>query len=536
MNRLLYFTGYRMVAQEWLGRKLESSVYFEPDDQGLDLFSAYLRSFRGEPVRLMVDLIEEEFRQVKIPFLRGGDRRAILKRNYAKYFRNSRYRHAISQSVEKKTRKEENLLLMGLTNQYLLEPWLKIIEDTRTPLSGIVSLPLVSQDYVAELESANKAVILVSQQVPSNLRQSVFVNGKLILSRLVPIASFYQGDYAADLIRDIESTQRYLVSQRIVERAEGISIQIFTNKRHFEKLKIKCAAESYTDFKIYQINDLLKREKIEIYDDQDFSSGLFCYLASKKVSANHYAQHKEKRYYRYHVANMIMKFASIAFVSIGIGLTLTSLTEGWIYNNSVTEMELIERKYKSKFTQLNENTVESTVSTATMRDIVEVVEVLQKRYMSDPEELLSLVSRDISLFSDIRVKKVEWFASRHSDAETADEVSWGKGSTSRKKKKKKKKSASSKKTTNPKAYYEIATVEGQFLNFDGDYRYALSTVDDLETALKESGNYLSVEITKRPLDIEPENTLAGDVSAKANPREPVAELAFRVVREISFDD
>ncbi|MCZ6882947.1 MAG: hypothetical protein O7F15_08095, partial [Gammaproteobacteria bacterium] len=139
MNRLLYFTGYRMVAQEWLGRKLESSVYFEPDDQGLDLFSAYLRSFRGEPVRLMVDLIEEEFRQVRIPFLRGADRRAILKRNYAKYFRNSRYRHAISQSVEKKTRKEENLLLMGLTNQYLLEPWLKIIEDTRTPLSGIVS-------------------------------------------------------------------------------------------------------------------------------------------------------------------------------------------------------------------------------------------------------------------------------------------------------------------------------------------------------------------------------------------------------------
>ena len=61
MNRLLYFTGYRMVAQEWSGRKLESSVYFEPDEQGLDLFSAYLRSFKREPVRLMVDLIEEEF-------------------------------------------------------------------------------------------------------------------------------------------------------------------------------------------------------------------------------------------------------------------------------------------------------------------------------------------------------------------------------------------------------------------------------------------------------------------------------------------
>ena len=74
MRRILYFTGYRMVAQEWSGNKLLSNVYFEPDDQGLDLFAAYLRSFRNEPVRLLVDLIEEEFRQIRIPLLRGSDR------------------------------------------------------------------------------------------------------------------------------------------------------------------------------------------------------------------------------------------------------------------------------------------------------------------------------------------------------------------------------------------------------------------------------------------------------------------------------
>jgi hypothetical protein len=193
-----------MVAQEWSGRRLASSVYFEPDDQGLDLFSSYLRSFRSEPIRLLVDLIEEEFRQIRVPLLRGSDRQAILNRNFAKYFRTSEYRFAISQSVEKKTRKEEKLLLIGLTNQYLLEPWLKAIEDTSTPLSGIVSLPLLSEDYVKELRSEHRAIVLVSQQVPSNLRQSVFVDGKLVLSRLVPIASFYQGDYASDVLRDVE--------------------------------------------------------------------------------------------------------------------------------------------------------------------------------------------------------------------------------------------------------------------------------------------------------------------------------------------
>jgi hypothetical protein len=324
MKRVLYFTGYRMVAQEWFGHKLVSSVYFEPDEQGLDLFRAYLRSFRNEPVRLLVDLIEEEFRQIKIPLLRGSDRDAILKRNYAKYFRTSKYKYSVSQAVEKKTRKEEKLLLIGLTNQYLLEPWLKIIEDTRTPLSGIISLPLLSENYVKELKSEHKTIILVSQQVPSNLRQSVFVDGKLVLSRLVPIASFYQGDYASDVLRDVESTQRYLISQRIVERTETVGVHILANKRHFDKLLTRCGEESYFDFNIYEINELLAREKIDVADEQDFSSALYCYMASKKLALNHYAQPDERVYFQHHRAGLVLTAASIALISIGIGMALTS--------------------------------------------------------------------------------------------------------------------------------------------------------------------------------------------------------------------
>jgi hypothetical protein len=75
-------------------------------------------------------------------------------------------------------------------------------------------------------------------------------------------------------------------------------------------------------------------------------------------------------------------------------------------------------------------------------------------------------------------------------------------------------------------------VEGEFLNFDGNFRYALSAVDDLEKTMAESGKYYSVEITKRPLDIEPEKSLTGDVGAEHNAGKVRAEVAFRIVREI----
>ena len=534
MKRILYFTGYRLVAQEWSGHKLMSSVYFEPDDQGLDLFKAYLNSFRNESVRMLVDLIEEEFRQIKVPLLRGSDRDAILKRNFAKYFRTSEYRFAISQAVEKKARKEEKILMIGLTNQYILEPWLKVIDETQTPLSGIVSLPLLSENYIKELKSEHKTVILVSQQVPSNLRQSVFVEGKLVLSRLVPIASFYQGDYASDVLRDVESTQRYLISQRIVERSETVAVHIITNKRHFDKLTARCEQESYFDFKIYEINQLLEREKIDVAEEQDFSSGLYCYLATKKLWLNHYARPAERRYFQYYKASFVLKAASIALVTVGIGMALSSAVKGFLFIDTMKQTQLIEQTYQSKYNQLSETRVDSTTSTASMQNIVKTVDTIQSGYLLDPEEMLVLISNDVSIFPDIRIKKIDWFVSNYSNTEDPAEVSWGKAKA---KPRAKKNAKDNKNIPKPKqGFFEIAMVEGEFINFNGDFRYALSTVDDLGKTMSESGKYYSVEITKRPLDVESDNSLSGDLSADRGSRSLRAELGFRLVREVKRDE
>ena len=522
-----------MVAQEWVGNELQSSIYFEPDEQGLDLFNAYLRSFRNEPIRLLVDLIEEEFRQIKIPLLRGSDRQAIIDRNYAKFFRNSEYRFAVSQSVEKGARKEEKLLLIGLTNQSLLEPWMRLINDTNTPLSGIISLPLLSEKFIDHFESEGSAKILVSQEVPSNLRQSVFIDGKLILSRLVPIASFYQGDYAGDVIRDIESTQRYLVSQRFVDRDGKVSVHIICNKRHSEKLTVKFAEEDYIDYFIHEINELLEEQKIKVKEEQDFSSALFCYYASKKLTLNHYAQSKHKKYYQHHKANLILQAASVAILTAGLGLAATSLVKGGIYASSVSEATQYEQKYSAKYNQLKDSFTDSTTSTTSMQNIVQTVENLEKNFLYDPEKTMSLVSRDISLFSDIRVTKLEWFLSNFSDLEKPEEVNWD---NKKRVSSKKKNSKDGKKRKSVKGFFEVVNVEAEFLNFSGDYRYALSAVDDLEKTMVESGNYFEVEITRRPLDIEPENRLSGDVSAKKVKEKEKAILAFRLVRQVGRDE
>ena len=352
------------------------------------------------------------------------------------------------------------------------------------------------------------------------------------MSRLVPIASFYQGDYASDVLRDIESTQRYLISQRIVERSETVAVHILTNKRHFDKLLTRCEKESYFDFTIHEINELLAREKIDVNDEQDFSSGLYCYLASKKLALNHYAQPRERRYFQYHRAGLALRAASIALIAIGAGMAMNSSVKGWLYHATIAETRLIEQKYKAKHNQLSENRIDSTTSTTSMQHIVQTVEAIEGRYLRDPEELLAMISSDVSIFPDIRVKKVDWFVSNYSDTVDPAEVSWG-----RAKKRRNRQVKPDKNAPKPvKGYFEIAQVEGEFLDFDGNFRYALSTVDDLEKTMAESGKYFSVEITKRPLDIESDNRLSGDAGTGRANNLVRAELGFRVVREIAKDE
>jgi hypothetical protein len=143
--------------------------------------------------------------------------------------------------------------------------------------------------------------------------------------------------------------------------------------------------------------------------------------------------------------------------------------------------------------------------------------------------LMTLVSEDISIFSDIRVSRLEWFVSNFSDSYAAEEVSWGRPKKGQRSVKRDRNAPKPK-----KGYFEIVQVDGEFINFDGNYRYALSAVDDLEKAMTESGKYFSVEITKRPLDIESNNRLSGSVGVGGSDKLVRAELGFRVVREIEL--
>ena len=254
---------------------------------------------------------------------------------------------------------------------------------------------------------------------------------------------------------------------------------------------------------------------------------MFCFEASKKPLVNHYANASERKYFYHNIAAVGTKVAAVLLVAASLGLFATSVVKAMLYEKTVVDMAAIEQKYKTKFNQLSESRIDSATSTTTMQSVVQTVEKIEQSYQARPDALLVRISQHMALYDSIRLNSLDWFISTSKEAGSSMEMVWDDGDSGR--------NRSRRRVNRAKEMFEIAVVSGEFVDFDGNYRFALSAIDDLEDAMRVSGDYDSVEILRRPLNIEADNRLIGDVSANATRRAGKAEFSIRVVRKVNTD-
>ncbi|MGD2054955.1 MAG: hypothetical protein PVG45_12715, partial [Gammaproteobacteria bacterium] len=149
MKRIFYFSGHRLTVFHWSGKKLAGACSFEPNDEGYEKFRIYLESSAKTATAFLLDVIEEDFRKDVIPHVYGNDRKAVISRLIDRYYRSSRhYTYYEIQGRKKSGRKDDEVLLAAITNPELIRHWIRIIEESDVPLSGILSLPLMSKSLL----------------------------------------------------------------------------------------------------------------------------------------------------------------------------------------------------------------------------------------------------------------------------------------------------------------------------------------------------------------------------------------------------
>ena len=217
-RRLLYVTAEDHYLYRAGGGGLELEGQFSGDDLGITAFREHLLSRPGGLFSVVADLAGEDFHEEQIPFLRGGDREAIVQRRLAQRYRDTRLATALSLGeAPSAERRNERLLLASFTNTQQLSPWLDVLEDAGVRLAGVYSVPLLAPALAARLGAKTGRALIVTA-TRAGLRQCYIDSGKLRFARLERTIDMVPQALAMFVRSETHRLAQYLVTLRALPR------------------------------------------------------------------------------------------------------------------------------------------------------------------------------------------------------------------------------------------------------------------------------------------------------------------------------
>ena len=413
MKRIFYFTGHRFSVMHWNGKKFAGVCSFEPDSSGLDKFELYLKQTARMSTKLLIDIIEEDFRKETIPHVYGKDRKAVVSRILDRFYRSSKqftYHRVIGR--EKTGRKDDRVLLGAITDPALLSPWLEIIDRTETPLSGIWTLPLISEKLLGLLGAKKGPVLLVSQQVNSTLRQTFFRNGKMISSRqsvinqdasnITNIGKFAQPE--------ISRTTTFLRNQRLIGEQEELQVIMLCSEVQADSLRQAYESDGSWAFRLHKIEDIHKKLGLQNVESR-FADAIYAWLCmSDLFTTGHYGAHEDFRRYYYSLASVSLYAFSVIVLLLAAIITEDNISSAIESNLSVELLKQQEAGYKKVYSE-KFSTYEAVFQNAkSMNAAVDLVNTIEQHSTVSPLDLYIELSKIMSRpqFRDIEINRIQW--------------------------------------------------------------------------------------------------------------------------------
>ena len=418
MNRVFYYSGYRLTIFHWQGEKCISSYVFNPGEEGIQKFKTYLVATENTPARILIDLIEEDFKKELIPHVGSSDRKAIVNRLIERHYRKSKdYVHHFVVDREKTGRRDDVLLYSVLSNPEILEPWLKPILECKTSVSGIWSLPLLTLDLYSKVINKSKNALLVSQQVPSNLRQTFIKNGHFESSRsaVVNLEDATIGEYVST---EVDQTIRFLSNQRHIGFDEIIEIHVICREDDLAEIQSRCIDTTLHNFHFHKLSEVMSKlgcvmseTGIQKNTIDDYSNGIFSYICSSKLSPiGHYGN--PSLFYRFY-EQLLSKALYISSVLMLVTATIMGfayLSESTALDNETLTLNTQTKAVNSDFDKTLAKFESQLSKTQQMKSSVLLSErILQSKILS-PQNFMVDISRILtrSGMHDIEITKIHW--------------------------------------------------------------------------------------------------------------------------------
>lgn len=494
-TRVLLLAAERAILYLFDGGEMSQAYIFAADESGRGLFHRCLSELPPAPLCVVVDVVEEEYRQDTMPHVRGADRRAVLERKYARLFRGTPYHHALLQGRDSGERRDDRILLTAITRPEVLTPWLDLLNEHEVPVVGIYSLPILSERLLKRIGAKGSNILLISLQKASGLRQTFFRDGMLKISRLAHMPRLGSVPFAAHLMGEVEKLRRYLNSLALISRDSPLSIYILSHGQLLGELEQHCRDSEQEKFYLLDIDDVGRRLGLKSAGDSHYADLLFAKLMASRPPPNHYAQPEETQFFALHRLRVGLAVASLILLLASAGWSGFNFIEGVILKEQALDAAQKAAFYEQRFEMARRKLPATPVEPREIKTAVDAVATLRS-HQGKPEQLMQILGRALAADPGIRLDGFNWRTQGRTEAGTG------------------RRSAALPATLEAAdyLYFQIADIDGHVAGFDGDYRRAIARIDELAAKLKQRPELAAVEVLQYPLDVRSDSSVSGSAT------------------------
>jgi len=406
-----------------------------------------------------------------------------------RFYRSSRnYCYSEVIGREKTGRKDDIVLLGAMTNPQLIQPWISILDECEVPLSGIWTLPLVSKNLLKTIRANTGVVLLVSQQVNSNVRQTLFRDGKLVSSRQSIINQDIDnisniGELAAP---EVKRTIEFLRAQGLIRTDEKIDLHILGSDEQLLSLQQSFKTSDRQTVTIHPIVEIQKKLGLKDVGDK-FSDGIFAWFCvQQNLSASHYGDSATFTRYHNKLAATALYVASLLVVITGVLLVESNISRAIEYDKSISLLKEQERSYKALYAKKFEDFEEVFQNAGVMNSAVELADRIKRNSETSPLDFMISLSDVLSQHkvSNLRIDKIEWQAININEKNHKVQKA---------------------NFTGKLPVKHDAIVTGRIDTPENNYRESVNHIQKIIESLKASPRIENVEVLKMPVDLRSES-------------------------------
>ena len=504
MKRIFYYSGYRLTVFHWQNNECIATYAFTPDDDGMKKFQTYLRATENTPVRILVDLIEEDFKKENVPHVGAADRKAIVSRIIDRQYRkNLDFATFKVVDREKTGRKDDVILYSVLSNPEILDTWLDSMKQAGTAISGIWSLPLLTVKLFSKLKIKSSNVLLVSQQVPSNLRQTFIKNGKFESSRSA-VVNLEDASIGEFISTEVEQTVRFLSNQRHLGFDEKIEIHVMCRKADIAEIKTRCIDTNLRVFHYHELKELEEALDCNI-QSAEYTNGIYSYVCAKQViPIGDYGNKSTFVNYYEQLTSKALYAASTLLLIAATILSFSYISESVVLDDEAITLrkqaEVISLNYQKKLASMEPKLKQAE----SMQSSVLLTENIKSNRTVSPLNFMTFISRSLarSGLQDTEITGLSWKQNQSLTIPV-------------------KNTRNIKKKTidygNKSPINQIAIISGYIHVSKYGLKQTVEKVNSLAKVLQDHELIIKTNVTRMPVDIRPEASIDIEANQSAKP-------------------